>query len=259
MGALINLQNIKYRYPGNDDYTLKGLDLSLNNEEKIGLIASNGSGKTTLFRIVMGLTKPSSGNIEIFGRGVKCEKDFLKIRQRIGLLFQDADDQLFSPTVIEDVAFGPLNQGKSKKEAMDIAIQTLEFLGIEEFKDRINFKLSGGEKRLVSLATVLAMKPEIILLDEPTTGLDEKTKEKLIEVLKVLNLTSIIISHDAEFVNEVTDKIYTIKNGKILTDKDIYIHSHVHAHPHDSDHTHEHTVGKTHSHNHGHPHGREEI
>jgi cobalt/nickel transport system ATP-binding protein len=257
MGKIINLQNIKYRYPGNDEDTLKGLDLSLNKDERIGLIASNGSGKTTLFRIIMGLTKPSSGTISIFDKSVKKEKDFIKVRQKIGLLFQDADDQLFSPTVIEDVAFGPLNQGKTKEEALEIATKTLEFLGIEQFKDRINFKLSGGEKRLVSLATVLAMKPEAILLDEPTTGLDEKTKDKLVNVLNSLKITSIIISHDAGFINKVTDKVYTIRSGKVLTDKDIYIHTHVHAHPHDSDHKHEHTMGKVNGH--GHPHGREEI
>ncbi|MCP3925006.1 MAG: ATP-binding cassette domain-containing protein [Desulfobacterales bacterium] len=256
MKTIIDLQRIEYRYPGNEEYTLKDLDLKLTENEKIGMIASNGSGKTTLFHIIMGLTKPSSGTIEIFGKDMIDEKDFIDVRKKIGLLFQDADDQLFCPTVIEDVAFGPLNQGKTKDDALEIASDTLSFLGIESFKDRINFKLSGGEKRLVSLATVLAMKPEAILLDEPTTGLDEKTKDKLIEVLAKLDLPSIIISHDAEFVNKVTSKIYTIKEGKVLTDKDIYLHSHVHAHPHDSDHKHEHT-GTVHSH--GHPHGRDEI
>ena len=124
-----------------------------------------------------------SGNYsDLFGVPTKLS-DFENIRQRIGLLFQDADDQLFNPTVLEDVAFGPLNLGKSVKEAKDIAQKTLRALGLEGFEERIIYKLSGGEKRLVSLATVMAMEPEILLLDEPTTGLDDSTKEKLIDVL----------------------------------------------------------------------------
>ena len=111
------------------------------------------------------------------------EADFIEVRRRMGLLFQDADDQLFSPTVLEDVAFGPLNLGKSKAEAIAISKKTLEFLGLDGFEDRITYKLSGGEKRLVSLATVLAMEPEILLLDEPGNALDSTMKTKLINVL----------------------------------------------------------------------------
>ena len=130
----------------------------------------NGSGKTTLFHIIMGLLTPSSGTIEFFGKPVKTEKDFRKVYKKVGLLFQDADDQLFSPTVLEDVAFGPLNLGKSKLEARNIAQNTLERLGIAHFENRVTHKLSGGEKRLVALATVLSMEPELLLLDEPNTG-----------------------------------------------------------------------------------------
>ena len=114
---LINLESIKFRYPGSLEDVLDGLDFKLKKGDKIGLMSPNGSGKTTLFHIIMGLLKPYSGKIEIFGEDVKQEKDFEKVRQKIGLLFQDADDQLFSPTVLEDVAFGPLNLGKSPAEA----------------------------------------------------------------------------------------------------------------------------------------------
>jgi cobalt/nickel transport system ATP-binding protein len=175
---LIDLEDISYSYPGRRPI-LKGLFFRLYEKERVGLIGPNGSGKTTLFHVIMGLLKPTSGSMTIFGRQVEDEKNFRSIRQKIGLLFQDADDQLFSPTVLEDVAFGPLNQGKSVREAKDIAMEALCSLGLEGFEDRITYKLSGGEKKLVSLATVLAMRPLILLLDEPTTGLDEETTIRL--------------------------------------------------------------------------------
>jgi cobalt/nickel transport system ATP-binding protein len=192
----------------------------------------NGSGKTTLVHLIMGLLKPSAGRIEIFKKPAVTEKDFRKVRGKIGLLFQDADDQLFSPTVLEDVAFGPLNLGKSQDEAMDIARNTLKFLGLEGFEDRITYKLSGGEKKLVSLATILAMEPEVLLLDEPISGLDDKTKATLKNVLLDLDLSYILISHEIDFLAEITDSIYTMENGKILIDQEIHVHQHVHAHPH---------------------------
>ena len=160
------------------------------------------------------------------------EKDFLKIRRRIGFLFQDADDQLFSPTVLEDVAFGPLNLGKSKDDAIDISQRTLAFLGLSGFEDRITFKLSGGEKRLVALATVLAMEPEVLLLDEPTSGLDSHTRAKLIEILVNLDLSYMVISHEYDFVDAVTDTIYTMESGRILLDEELHIHRHEHIHKH---------------------------
>ena len=138
---------------------MKNLDFEFHKGDRIGLVAPNGSGKTTLFHVIMGLLKPSAGRIVIFGQTRRKEKDFIDVRHRIGLLFQDADDQLFSPTVLEDVAFGPLNLGKTKQEALDISRRTLSFLGLSGFENRITFKLSGGEKRLVSLATILAMEP----------------------------------------------------------------------------------------------------
>lgn len=194
------------------------------------MLAPNGSGKTTLFHIIMGLLKPDAGAIEIFGKSMKSEKDFEGIRPRIGLLFQDADDQLFSPTVLEDVAFGPLNLGKTKEEAIEISLKTLRFLGLENFEDRITFKLSGGEKRLVSLATVLAMEPEILLLDEPTTGLDMKTRSTLMSILQNLDMSYILISHEFDFLEPTTEKIYTIDNRKIIVDEEFHIHQHEHAH-----------------------------
>ena len=226
---LINLEKISFSYPGGHP-VLTDLDFHIQRGDRVGLIAPNGSGKTTLLHLMMGLLKPSAGRIEIFGRPARDENDFADIRHRIGLLFQDADDQLFSPTVLEDVAFGPLNLGKPKNEAIQIAQKTLNFPGLNGFENRITFKLSGGEKRLVSLATVLAMEPEILLLDEPVNGLDVKTKAKLKEILSGIDLSYLLISHDFDFLAEIVDAIYTMENGKILLDKELHLHEHVHAH-----------------------------
>ena len=228
---LINLNKICFSYTGSPP-VLDGLDFRFYRGDRLGLMGPNGSGKTTLFHIIMGLLKPSSGTIEIFGRPIMGEKDYRRIRQKIGLLFQDADDQLFSPTVLEDVAFGPLNAGKSREESIGISLNVLERLGLSGFEDRITYKLSGGEKRLVSLATVLAMEPEILILDEPTTGLDDKTKKKIIDVLSELDLSCIMISHEIDFLAETTSFIYTMEDGKIRMDEELHAHTHFHAHPH---------------------------
>lgn len=229
---LINLSGITFSYPGAEQPVLNNLDLKFYRGEKMGLVAPNGSGKTTLLHIMMGLLKPNSGRLEMFGKPVSQENDFLEVRRRIGLLFQDSDDQLFSPSVLEDVAFGPLNLGKSKAEAIDIARRTLANLGLAGFEARITFKLSGGEKRLVALATVLAMEPEILLLDEPINGLDAETQKKIGHILAELDLSYIIISHDLDFLTGTTSSIYTMQAGKIFLDDKVQIHEHVHAHPH---------------------------
>ena len=226
---LISLKNISFSYPGGGP-VLKDLSLKLYEKERVGLIGPNGSGKTTLFHIIMGLLKPSAGTIEIFGKVIRDKKDFRPIRQQIGLMFQDADDQLFSPTVLDDVAFGPLNQGKSVKEARDIAQGTLASLGLEGFENRITYRLSGGEKKLVSLATVLAMRPKVLLLDEPTMGLDSETTIKIIDVLEDIDISYVFISHNMDFINRTTDKICGMANGRIFLEKEKIAHSHVHSH-----------------------------
>ena len=218
---LISLQGVTFNYPGRPPI-LKALDFELFQGDRVGLVAPNGSGKTTLFHIIM----------RIFGRPVRREQDFIEVRQRIGLLFQDADDQLFSPTVLEDVAFGPLNLGKSREEAETIARRTLARLGLEGFEERITFRLSGGEKRLVSLATILAMEPEVLLLDEPTTGLDDQTRHTLTHLIDGFDLAYVLISHNARFLSATTDKTYFMEDGRILLDEEVHFHEHVHAHRH---------------------------
>ncbi|BBO89947.1 energy-coupling factor ABC transporter ATP-binding protein [Desulfosarcina ovata] len=227
--VILNLTDISYGYPGGPS-VLDHLNFQLHIGDRIGLVAPNGSGKTTLFHIIMGLLKPMSGTVEVFGTARKTEADFVDVRRRIGLLFQDADDQLFSPTVLEDVAFGPLNLGKTREEAVEVAKRTLDFLGLAGFEERITYKLSGGEKRLVSLATVLAMEPEVLLLDEPSTGLDNGTKDALIHVLNSLELTFVLISHEFGFLSQTARHIYTMKSGRIRFDQELPIHTHKHAH-----------------------------
>jgi len=130
--------------------------------------------------------------------------------------------------VLEDVAFGPLNLGKSRDKAVAMARKTLSFLGLEGFEDRVTYKLSGGEKRLVSLATVLAMEPEVLLLDEPFTGLDSYTKATLIDILNSLELSFVLISHEFEFLSKIDRHSYTMEDGRILLDEELHIHSHTH-------------------------------
>jgi cobalt/nickel transport system ATP-binding protein len=228
-GPIIDLSRIRYAYPGGPPI-LSDLDFHLHAGDRIGIVAPNGSGKTTLFHIIMGLLKPTAGTVTIFDQVRKEEKDFIEVRRRIGLLFQDADDQLFSPTVLEDVAFGPLNLGKNHVDALAVARRTLSFLGLEGFEDRVTYKLSGGEKRLVSLATVLAMEPEVVLLDEPSTGLDAATKTALIDILNTLDLSVVLISHEFDFLSKTAQHIYTMEAGRILFDEELHIHTHHHAH-----------------------------
>ncbi|MFH1488325.1 MAG: ABC transporter ATP-binding protein, partial [Pseudomonadota bacterium] len=212
---LINLEGISFHYPGGKTI-LRDVSFQLREQERVGLIGPNGSGKSTFFHLIMGLLLPTSGRIEIFGGEMTCEKDFGPVRQQIGLLFQDADDQLFSPTVLEDVAFGPLNQGKSVQEAREISRETLDSLGLEGFEDRITHKLSGGEKKLVSLATVLAMEPRVLLLDEPTNGLDADTTGRIVNILKNIDMSYIFISHNIDFISQTTNKIYGMADGRIF-------------------------------------------
>ena len=229
---IIRLKNITFSYPGSDFCTLDTLDLEINRGDRLGMMAPNGSGKTTLLHTIMGLCKPDSGSIEIFGKMLKQEKDFISVRSKIGLLFQDSDDQLFCPTVLEDVAFGPLNLGFSQQDAIDIAKTTLEKLGMHGVEKTVTHRMSGGQKRLVALAAVLAMEPEVLLLDEPIAGLDNRVREKLINILNDLDITYLVISHDFDFIKSVTDKIYSMEKGKILTDEKIHIHRHEHVHKH---------------------------
>jgi len=211
---LISIKDLKSSYQ-NGKNVFQELNFSLQKKERIGLIGSNGAGKTTLFHIIMGLLKPSSGSLEIFQKGRKSEEDFLEVRQRIGLLFQDSDDQLFCPTVEEDIAFGPLNLGKTHEEAQVIVKETCAKLGLSGYERRITHRLSGGEKRLVALATVMAMDPECYLLDEPTTGLDDAATKRFLSYLDEHADTYIMITHNHDLLSHTADSIYELTDGTL--------------------------------------------
>lgn len=211
---MIKISRVTFGY-SNGKKVFDGLDFSFSEKEKVGLTGSNGSGKTTLFHLIMGLLKPEKGTIEIYGKVRKEEKDFVEVRRKIGLLFQDSDDQLFCPTVEEDIAFGPLNIGKSHEEAHEIVHDTCEKLGLDGYEKRVTHRLSGGEKRLVALATVVAMHPACYLLDEPVAGLDDATTERFLNYLREHADTYMIIAHDRRFLESATDKIYELREGNI--------------------------------------------
>lgn len=212
--TLIELRGIAFGYPSCPK-VLNQLDFRLLRGEKIGLTGPNGSGKSTLLYLIMGLLQPQGGEIEIFGIKREKEEDFREVRRRIGLLFQDSDDQLFCPTVAEEVAFGPLNLGKTQKEAREIVKEMLQLVGLEGFEERVTYQLSGGEKRRLSLAAVLAMKPEVLLLDEPLLGVDEESRERIIKILNNPLLSYLIVSQDRDFLERTTAPIYKINQGKI--------------------------------------------
>ncbi|MCP4750899.1 MAG: ABC transporter ATP-binding protein [Proteobacteria bacterium] len=227
---IIRLEDVCFSYPGGAR-VLERLNFELKTGEKAGLIGDNGSGKTTLLHIIIGILKAEAGTIRLFGESVRSEKDFYRVRQQVGFLFQNSDDQLFCPTVLEDIAFGPLNLGKSTEEARQIALKTLADLNLQGFENRITHQLSGGEKKLVALATILAMQPKVLLLDEPTSGLDESTKKRLADILGGLKISYIMVSHEYDFLIRNTGSIYGIKNGLVnYHGKSSTLHSHYHSH-----------------------------
>lgn len=206
---LIEIGDLSFSYPQGKS-VFEGLNFSLKKGQRVGLIGPNGSGKTTLFHLIMGLLRPQSGELRVFGTLREKEEDFPEVRRRIGLLFQDSDDQLFCPTVEEDIAFGPMNLGKSLQEAREIVRESCEMLGLGGLEKEVTHRLSDGEKRLVALTTVVAMQPECFLLDEPTAGLDRATTERLSRYLRDYAQTYVIASHDHEFLKGVTDPPFVL-------------------------------------------------
>ncbi|SLN19892.1 Cobalt import ATP-binding protein CbiO [Aquimixticola soesokkakensis] len=210
---------------------LREVSLTLAPRDRLAIVGPNGAGKTTLLRAIMGLQVPSSGTVALFGQTCTHEAEFRSHRPRIGFLFQDSDDQLFCPTVVEDVAFGPLNLGQSNAQALKIARETLAHLGIAALAERLVHKLSGGEKRLVCLAGLLAMRPQVLLLDEPTNGVDAENGARLRAVLHGFEGAMIMVSHDDGFVADLANRARLLSGG-CLQEADIHDHAHLHRHPH---------------------------
>lgn len=215
--GIFSLENIDFAYdtaPGKRN-VLKNIDFTLFPGQSIGLCGANGSGKTTFFRCVTGLEKPLKGNIYFNGRIVGGEKDFHALRQQVGLVLQDSTDQLFMPTVLEDVAFGPLNQGLSQTSARERAIETLELMGCAALAPRLTGELSGGESKLAALAGILAMRPRALLLDEPLNGLDPEATTRVIKIIRDFPNAKIIIAHDPQFLRGVTSGIMRLEHGRL--------------------------------------------
>ncbi len=242
MSALFELDAVAVARAGR--MVLDGVTLRLDPGERLALVGDNGAGKTTLLRTLVGLETIRSGRLVAFGAERRVERDFREVRIGAGFLFQDPDDQLFSPTVIEDVAFGPLNLGMTRAAATERAEATLARLGLADLGRRLTHRLSGGEKRLVSLACVLAMEPRALLLDEPTTGLDETRLARLIEILAGLDVAMVLVSHDRVFLERLATRAVLLEGGRI---RPASLHRHVHVH----DHVHIHALDEAHGHDHG--------
>jgi cobalt/nickel transport system ATP-binding protein len=210
---------------------LSRVDLDLFDGERVALTGPNGAGKSTLLQVLVGLRRPRAGKVVAFGRLCRTESDFVAVRARVGLVFQNSDDQLFCPTVLDDVAFGPLNLGLSTDRARSTAQQTLAALGLCGFEPRVTNRLSAGEKRLVALASVLAMQPRVLLLDEPTDGLDEESEERLIGHLSGLRQAMLIVSHDRRLLGALAHRAVVLRDGR-LREARLHRHPHLHRHEH---------------------------
>ena len=202
---MFKLEEISFTYE-NGNNVLSDFNLSLAKGEKVALTGGNGAGKTTLLEIMTGLLKPQKGKVFFEGIERKTEKDFYELRVKTGYLFQEVDDQLFCPTVREEIAFGLFNLGKTREEIAKITAKTLDQVGLSGFDNRITYQLSTGEKRLVALAAILAMGSEALLLDEPTAGLDKSAVERLKSILHDLNKTILIVSHDNSFIKPIINR-----------------------------------------------------
>lgn len=194
---------------------LDGIDLEVREGERVVILGGIGAGKTTLLMSALGLLPRESGEIELLGRACRAEADFAPLRGAVGLAFQDPDDQLIGPTVLEDVEFGPLNLGWSAQRAHAAAHEALEQVGIAGLADRPVHELSGGEKRLAALAGLLAMSPRLLLLDEPTASLDERTARQLLGILHASGLSMLVATHDPQCVDMLGTRCVRLEGGRI--------------------------------------------
>ena len=219
----LSIKNLSYTYP-DGTHALKNVNMEILKGQKVAIMGPNGAGKSTLFSHFNGLTEPKSGYLEIDGKKMEYDKKtLLEIRQKVGIVFQDPNDQLFAPTVKEDVAFGPMNLGLSYEEVEKRVDEALTLVGMEKFKDKTPHHLSGGQQKRVAIAGIIAMKPEIMILDEPTAGLDPQGVDKVLDILNNLNkegMTIVISSHDIEMVNGFAEKIFVLNEGEILASGD---------------------------------------
>ena len=216
---VVETKDITYEYPDGTK-ALEKVNFNVDDGKIVALLGPNGAGKSTLFLHFNGILRPSSGSVFIDGEIVSYEKkDLMRIRQKVGIVFQNPDDQLFAPTVLEDVAFGPMNMGLTKEDVEVRVKEALSRVGMEGFEKKPPHHLSGGQKKRVAIAGILAMKPKIMVLDEPTSGLDPKGASQILRLLYKLNqegMTIVISTHDVDLVPLYASKVYIISEGKII-------------------------------------------
>jgi cobalt transport protein ATP-binding subunit len=212
----VEIRHLHFRYPDGFE-ALKGIDLSIAAGEKVAVVGPNGAGKSTLLLHLNGIFEPSHGSVEI-GDTTVDRSTVREIRARVGLVFQDPDDQLFSPTVFEDVAFGPLHMGMPEEEIHDRVERALAAVGMTGFERRTPHRMSLGQRKRVALATVLSMDPEVLVFDEPSAGLDPRGRREVIAILRALPQTVLASTHDMRLVAEVFPRVIVIDDGRIVAD-----------------------------------------
>ncbi len=213
---LIQIAALSYQYP-DGTVALDDISFQIEHGESVAVIGANGAGKSTLLAHLVGLLTPQQGQIRIGDHAVSPQT-LTAIRRLVGMVFQNPDDQLFMPTVWEDVAFGPLKLGLTNEEVDARATQALTQVGALALRTRAPYKLSGGQKRSVSLAAVLAMQPKILVMDEPSAGLDSASRRQLIELLLTLEETRVIVSHDLDLILDTCPRTLILKNARLLAD-----------------------------------------
>jgi cobalt/nickel transport system ATP-binding protein len=211
----IEIENLSFKYPDGHQ-ALQDVCLHIEPCEKVALVGPNGAGKSTLILHLNGIL---TGEGDIRSAGLEVKKENLeRIRARIGLVFQSPEDQLFSPTVFDDVAFGPMYQGLPEDEVQARVFEALEIVGMGDYGARVSHHLSQGEKKRIAIATVLSMKPEVLVLDEPTSGLDPRARRSLINLLRELDLTMLVSTHDMLMVRELFPRVVIMDEGQIVAD-----------------------------------------
>ncbi|MBU0715042.1 MAG: energy-coupling factor ABC transporter ATP-binding protein [Verrucomicrobia bacterium] len=213
---LVEVRDLHFAYPDGTD-ALKGVSFRITHGESVALVGANGAGKSTLLLHLNGYLTPTRGEIRI-GETPLIRETAAAVRRAVGMVFQDPDDQLFMPTVFEDVAFGPLNAGLPPDEIEHRVVSALERVGMAHLRDRPPYKLSAGEKRAVAIATVLAMAPDVLVMDEPSSHLDPRGRRRLIELLKSFKHTKIIATHDLELVVELCSRVIVLDDGRVVAE-----------------------------------------
>jgi cobalt/nickel transport system ATP-binding protein len=213
--AVIRIDELSYAYPDGRQ-ALRSVSLVVRKGESVAIMGPNGAGKSTLAMHINGILM-GTGRVEVMGVEVN-KKNLREVRNKVGLVFQDPDDQLFSPTVKEDVAFGPLNQGLTPGEVEHTVSRALAWVGMEEFENRSSHHLSFGEKKRLSLATVLSMDPEILVLDEPVSNMDPRGRREFIDLIGKLEATKIIVTHDLPMAREICTRVILMDKGSIVAD-----------------------------------------